>query len=447
MIVKQVMQKARIKKSFNSRQTAALDLLEWLRSGRIVYRRREDLATPQDYALYRNLVSSVIRHKGKFVFFIEVLTDRSLEKLDREVVICLLLGLAQLDQLSGIHEYAAVNETVELISFFKKNRLKGFINGNLRSFLRRRDELEEKLKQQPLSARSSHPEWMVKRWQNQYGRDKTEKMCTANNLLPRIRVIVNPAFDRENIEADLASRYEIDEQHSEGFTLNNPAGLFETQWADKGAFLVQDHSSQQINRLIQLLPKMCVLDACASPGGKLFHMEWRFEKEIDQLVALEISEMRLERLKANKKKYRSRAQLVRMDAACPALTTGFDLILVDAPCSATGTIQKHPELKWQRCEADILQNQQKQLAILNGLREVVKVNGYLLYVTCSLEKEENQIVIQKFLERQSHRYSLIPFSPAQVDESNLTPDGFYQCLPQESTMGLFAALLQRTAEK
>jgi 16S rRNA (cytosine967-C5)-methyltransferase len=438
------MQKNRVNKKFNSRQSAAVDLLKWDQNGVMVYRSREDLATPQEYALYRNLVSSVIRHKGKYAFFIEVLTNRALEKLDREVRICLLLGLAQLDQLTGMHEYAAVNETVELISFFKKNRLKGFINGNLRSFLRRREELNVKLAAQPLPVRSSHPAWMVKRWQNQYGKETTGRICDANNLLPRVRVVLNPAFDRASIEADLKSRYEIDEWHAEGFTPDNPTGLFETHWAEKGALLVQDHSSQQINQLIHGLSKTRVLDACASPGGKLFHMEWRYENDIDQLVALEISEARLERLKANKKRYRSRAQLVRMDATCPALRAYFDLVLVDAPCSATGTIQKHPELKWQRSETDIIQNQQKQLAILNGLSEVVKVDGYLLYMTCSLEKEENQDVIQKFLEKNSHKYNQIPFSPAQADTKNLTPEGFFQLLPQESTMGLFAALLQRT---
>ena len=441
------MQKNRITKSLNSRQSAALDLLEWDRSDVMVYRQREDLATPQEYSLYRNLVSSVIRHRGKYAFFIERLTKRSLEKLDREVLICLLLGLAQLDQLTGMHEYAAVNETVELITFFKKNRLKGFINANLRSFLRRREELMVELKRQPLSVRSSHPAWMVKRWQNHYGKDITSDICQANNLLPKVRVVLNPVCDKASIEADLGSQYEIDERHSEGFTLNNPTGLFESDWAEKGAFLVQDHSSQQINHLIRPLPKTHVLDACASPGGKLFHMEWQYENDIDQLVALEISDARLERLKANKKRYCSRAKLVRMDAACPALKTYFDLVFVDAPCSATGTIQKHPELKWQRSESDIIQNQQKQLSILNGLHEVVKVNGYLLYMTCSLEKEENQGVIQKFLENQSHKYNQIPFSSAQANKNDLTPEGFFQLLPQKSTMGLFAALLQRKAVK
>ena len=361
-------------------------------------------------------------------------------------MVCLMIGLVQLDILSGVQDYAAVNETVELIAFFKKPHLKGFINGNLRSFLRRKDELETGLGQQPLSIRSSHPTWMVERWQNQYGLATAEKICIANNHQPEIRVVLNPAFDREKIEADLAGSHEIVARHPEGFTLNNPAGLFDTKWAKAGAFLVQDHSSQQINRLIDPLPKSRVLDACAAPGGKLFHMEWQFKDDIDQLVALEISEQRLERLKANRKSFRSHALLARMDATVPALSAGFDLILVDAPCSSTGTIQKHPELKWQRNEKDIYQNQQNQLSILTGLEGLVKVAGHLLYVTCSLEKEENQDVIGKFLDKHAHTFRLVPFSTGQIEKEYLSPEGFYQCLPQESAMGLFAALLQKTSE-
>ncbi|MBU2643319.1 hypothetical protein KKI24_01320 [bacterium] len=437
------MEKTRPKKSLSPRESAALDLLAWHLNGKIDYRHRSDLNSPQNYALYRNLVSSVIRYRDIYYFFIRTLTGRSIEKLDPEVVVCLMLGLAQMDELSGIHDHAAVNETVNLISFLRKPHLKGFINGNLRSFLRKKADLNIQLAKQPLSVQSSHPDWMVNSWVSQYGQAVTEETCIANNRQPKVRIVLNPAFDREKIEADLESRYEIIERHAEGFTVANPAGLFDTRWVDEGAFLVQDSSSQQINHLIEPLPKTCVLDACAAPGGKLFHMEWRFGIQIKQLVAIELSEQRLLRLKANQKRYRSRSILVRMDATCPALKSCFDLIVIDAPCSATGTIQKHPEVKWQRTRNDVLQNQQKQLSILTAMKNVVKENGYILYVTCSLEKEENQDVIQKFLENESRTFRQVPFSPAQADERMLTRDGFYQCLPGEFTMGLFAALLQK----
>jgi len=435
------------KETLTPRQAAAMDLLEWYRAGKVVYRQRHQLSAQQDYALYRNLVSNTIRYRERFLFFIGALTGRSLKKLDHEVVICLMLGLVQLDLLSGVHDYAAVNETVNLMAFLKKPKLKGFINGNLRSFIRQKDDLVSRFEQQSLAIRTSHPQWMIQRWERQYGSKTTEKICHANNRTPEVRIVLNPAFDRQAIEADLDDQFKIVKQHKGGLTLQHPAGLFNTKWAAEGAFLVQDPSSQQINHLIDTLPKKRVLDACAAPGGKLFHMEWQFNNEIDTLVALDFSEERLTRLVSNWKTYHSRAMIVRMDATRPAFSSRFDLVLVDAPCSATGTIQKHPELKWQRREADLLQNQQKQLSILDGIKEVVQVNGHLLYVTCSMEKEENQNVIEAFLKKNSGTFQQVPFSPIQADQSLLTPEGFFQCLPGEETMGLFAGLLQKTADK
>ncbi|MFH2128899.1 MAG: transcription antitermination factor NusB, partial [bacterium] len=131
MMTVKPMEKARPKKSLSPRESAVLDLLAWHLNGKIDYRHRSDLNSPQDYAFYRNLVSSVIRYREIYYFFIRTLTGRSIEKLDPEVVVCLMLGLAQMDELSGIHDHAAVNETVNLISFLRKPHLKGFINGNL----------------------------------------------------------------------------------------------------------------------------------------------------------------------------------------------------------------------------------------------------------------------------------------------------------------------------
>lgn len=423
---------------------AATDLLAWYLTGKIKYRQRRELAKSHDYSLYRNLVSTVVRYREKYLFYIRTLTSRPLKKLDPEVVVCLMLGLAQLDRFSGIHEYAAVNETVNLISLLKKPRLKGFINGNLRSFQRQKEALDTAFNKQPLFIRSSHPEWMVLRWQAEFGINRAEEICQANNRQPEVKVVVNPAFDRKAIEADLGEQHEIIAQHSDGFTLKNPTGLFDTRWAESGAFLVQDASSQQINSLIRNLPKEKVLDACSSPGGKLFHLEWEFGSEVEILVALEISAERLGRLTSNRDTFKSRAKIVCMDAAQPGFSTPFNLILVDAPCSATGTIQKHPELKWQRRLSDIRHNQTKQLKILDGIKNCVAADGHILYITCSMEKEENQDVVQLFLENNPATFKAVPFSKDDAGLGSITTEGYFQCDPQEKAMGLFAALLQKT---
>ncbi|MCP4750271.1 MAG: hypothetical protein GY866_05225 [Proteobacteria bacterium] len=427
-----------------ARESAAGDLLEWYETHRIEYRQPKNFAKPLDYGLYRHLVSNVIRHRRKYDFLIENLANRTVRKLDREVVVCLMLGLAQLEPDLRMDEYAAVNETVDLIAAMGKPFLKGFVNANLRSYLRKKDRLLDAFDREKLEVRTSHADWMAKRWREQYGDSATAQICEANNILPRVRVVVNPGFDKSAVKADLNSKgYEMTDCHSEGWTVKNPSGLFETEWEKLGAFLIQDSSSQLINTLIKSLPKRCVLDACAAPGGKLFHMEWSYGAEIEELVALDISKSRIRRLQANREKYASQARIFLMDAAKSALKKQFDLVLVDAPCSSTGTIQKHPEIKWSRRVADFRRNQNVQLALLQELSNNVATGGHLLYITCSLENEENQQVVGKFLKNNHMTFRSIPFESRQIDPKFLTAEGYYQCLPDRDHMGMFAALVRK----
>ncbi len=390
------------------------------------------------------MVGNVIRHKRKYAYLIENLSGRIIEKLDKEAVVCLMLGLTQLEQESRIDEYAAVNETVNLIAALGKPFLKGFINANLRTFLRKKRDLLSEFDKQALEIRTSHNSWMVERWRDQFGDLIATRVCEANNIQPHVQMVVKAKHSQRAIMADLISKdYEITDHHSEGWTINNPSGLFETKWAKQGAFLIQDRSSQLINRLIKRLPKKWVLDACAAPGGKLFHMEWAYSPDIDELIALDVSNGRLKRLLTNKNTFQSRARIVQMDATNPALKKQFDLVMVDAPCSSTGTIRKNPEIKWIRQEIDLLRNQQIQVALLQGLMMCVRQGGHLLYITCSLEKEENQQVVEKFLENNSGAFRLVPIESDLVDREFLTSEGYFQCLPNSERMGTFAALMRR----
>jgi len=431
------------RQSLSARQAAALDLLGWLQDGEIRYRERNQWENQQEYAFYRNLTGSVIRFWEKYRFYIEELTGRPVKKLDREAVVCLLLGLVQLDLLSGVQPYAAVHEAVSLVTYLKKPHLKGFINGNLRSFQRRRGELAEQLAAQSLAIRSSHPEWMIDRWQQQYGTEAAESICWENNRTPQMHIVINPAADPDTVIRDLGGSHQVADRHGAGLTLNDPHGLFDTRLAKSGAFLVQDPSSQLVGELIRNLPKRRLLDACASPGGKLFHLEWQFGRQIELLVAADLSAQRLQRLLANRNRFGSSAHIIQMDASQPALSERFDLVLVDAPCSATGTIRKHPELKWQRHPDDLAANQERQLRILEGIQSTVDEGGCLLYITCSLEQEENEEVIRRFMAKSQGAFHRAPFTPQDADPAFITAEGYFRCLPQEKAMGLFAALLKR----
>ena len=428
----------------NPRLFAAHDLLAWYGSNQIRFRPRNTFSNPSDYGLYRYLISSVIRNKNRYLFYIEDLTGRKINKIDPEALICLLLGISQLEPHMKVQQYAAVNETVSLLSALNKSFLKGFVNANLRSFIRQETRLLESCRHQPLTVQTSHPEWMVTRWRKQYGEQSVDQICRFNNTIPKVHIAINPKFDKGAVLAELMDENVQDlEELDNGWLVSSPTGIFDTESLKSGAFLVQDASSQQLIKLIAPLSKKSVLDVCAAPGGKLFHLEWAYNAEIEVLMATDNSMSRIQRLIKNKRRFRSRSHVTLMDAKNPALNVLFDLVLVDVPCSSTGTIQKHPEIKWNRQPADFLTNQKNQLEILAGIRNLVKPGGFILYVTCSLEEEENRQVVDQFLRQNSAGFSHVPWQTLLKTHDTLTNDGFYMSLPDEHRMGMFAALLQK----
>lgn len=172
----------------NPRYVAARDLLNWLESNHLDFRKRAHFVNSQDYMLYRFLVSFVVRHKLRFIFYVEHLSNRPVTKLDREALVCLMIGFAQLDDDAKIDAYAAVNETVKLPMLLKKMSLKSFINGVLRNYLRRKEELMTQLAAQPIEIQSSHSAEMVARWKAHFGEQMVWSICNANNLPPVSRL-------------------------------------------------------------------------------------------------------------------------------------------------------------------------------------------------------------------------------------------------------------------
>jgi len=429
----------------SARAYALDDLLKWFESETIRFKDRKDFNLPANFALYRLITSNVIRYRDRYLFLIKKITERPLAKLDMPVQVVLMIGLAQLDQEAKLDDYAVVNETVALMNYLKKPYLKGFINGSLRSYLRTRESLEKSLEKKKLSLQSSHPEWMVKRWENFYGSEQTRLICQFNNQVPKIHIVLNPKFEKEKLLAQFKkAEFSYEALDSGGYLIYNPSGLFDSEMYRSGSFLVQDFSSQLINTILKPLSIKRVLDACASPGGKLFNLEWMADDQMEKLVGIEISTGRVKRLIENKKRYQSQAEIICQDVlTLDENQNQFDCVLLDAPCSATGTIRKHPEIKWSRQLDDFKSNQQKQLQLLNHLKKIVCQDGYLIYSTCSLEPEENQQVIELFLKENHEQFELIPMDPQNIPPSMITAEGYYQHLTSQQGMGAFAALLKR----
>ncbi len=355
-----------------------------------------------------------------------------------------MLGLTQLETDSKVEDYAAINETVNLMNSLKKPYVKGFINAILRRFTREKEQLEHDLNRQPTDIRTSHPRWFIERWQKQFGEEKTINICQANNIQPQVQLVLNPDFQSEEIINGLKTDgYHCIVSDETSLTITNPAGLFDCEWAKKGAFLIQDRSFQPLNNIVAALPKSTVLDACAAPGGKLINLEWSFSDEINTLIACEINPARLKRLTENISHFGSNAYQVQSDSSQPPFKQAFDLIILDAPCSATGTIRKHPELKWNRKPDDLLKSQQLQVKLIESCSQLLKPGGSLLYVTCSLEAEENRDVVQLVESQKSSVIKPLPIRSEIIDNNWITAEGFYQALPSPSQMGCFAALFER----
>ncbi|OGG93655.1 MAG: hypothetical protein A2508_02060 [Candidatus Lambdaproteobacteria bacterium RIFOXYD12_FULL_49_8] len=416
------------KTSLDPRFLAAQDLIVFLKTAQVHF--RDDLP-PKNQGLYRLLLAQAVRHKDRLLHLSCQLTGRELSTLDLEVQATLMLGLVQLDPETGIDEWAAINETVQLMLRFDKPFLKGVINASLRRYQREQKALEAQVP--GLALQTSHPLWMLERWQKRYGQKAAEQIALANNQWPLMWLLPRPDLGCEGLLAVL-KKEGIEATLEEGVVVREPKGLFDTQAYKKGLFLVQDQAAQGIVPLMDGLKKDRFLDACAAPGGKLVQALWRFGDEIKEVWAAEPKAGRMQRLEENLGRLGLKVNLEKKEAQ--RLEGAWDLILADVPCSATGTIGKHPEIKWNRSAAGFLQNQQGQLEILNALAKGLKPGGHLLYSTCSLEPEENEGTAQAFLAGQAGFVQVaLPGASAP----------YHMTLPQKGSSGAFAALFRRQA--
>jgi 16S rRNA (cytosine967-C5)-methyltransferase len=296
---------------------------------------RESVELPaRDAALAETIVFGCLRFQSQLDFLIERFAGRPQPKLDPEVRIALRMGIYQLRYLERIPPHAAVTESVELVKRARKVSAAGFVNAVLRKVNR------DTVKWPNLATELSVPAWMLERWTLQYGSEAAEKIARA--ALEQPDSPINPATGRR-----------------------------------------QDEGSQSIVPLLQIEAGMTVLDVCAAPGNKTAQML----AAGGSVVASDRSLARLKEVPAN-------ASRVVADASAPLpFSTKFDRILVDAPCSGTGTLGRNPEIKWRMQPSDIARFPPLQTNILRAALACLKPGGRLVYSTCSLEHEENEDVV------------------------------------------------------
>ncbi|MFJ1269752.1 16S rRNA (cytosine(967)-C(5))-methyltransferase RsmB [Legionella lytica] len=321
-----------------------------------------------------------------------------------EIWIALLIGLYQLHYMNQ-PDYAVVKETVALLEKIKKPWAKGLVNAVLRNFCRQQHELLEKLQKDPLFI-YGQPEWLLKRLKTDWP-EYWQAIAQANDQHPPMTLRVN--VQKNSREAYLQSLEKAGigaQAHavaSEGITLNEPCDVRQLPGFAEGSISVQDGAAQLAASLLSLEPGLRVLDACCAPGGKTCHI-LEMQPDLAACVALDVDAKRLERVKENLNRLKLNATLLQGDASTPtAWWDGqlFDRILLDAPCSATGVIRRHSDIKLLRTPEEITAVSKTQHGMLHALWPLLTKGGLLVYATCSIMAVENEKQVADFVSKTS----------------------------------------------
>lgn len=409
----------------------------------------------QDRQLGVMLVQGVLRQKEFLDRVIAGFSRFPLAKMKALTIMTLRVGVFQLLCLDRIPDSAAVNETVKILRHEKQPRwLINFVNGVLRTVARNKESIVVSDAEQPEEEFvANHPEWLVRRWQQQFGQKKTRRICAANNLMPEAVLRVNT--QRTTTEKLLGllqeqghhagpGRYAPDSIRLESFS-GSPGSL--PGYAD-GFFHVQDESAQLVSLLLGPFEgTMSCLDACAGLGGKTCHLAQLMEAG-SRITAVEPSGHRFTVLGLNIERLRLTGHVQtfqgKLDDYCRTNPEAFDRILVDAPCSGTGVLGRHPDIRWNRQPDDLQEFSRQQLLLLRQAASLLKDGGVLVYATCSLEPEENQQVVALFLQEEQE-FQVVDAGHWLPEAAGMLIDdkGFFCPTPAEGLDGFFGARLVR----
>ncbi|MEK6406809.1 MAG: 16S rRNA (cytosine(967)-C(5))-methyltransferase RsmB [Acidobacteriota bacterium] len=405
----------------------------------------------EDRTLAQEIVLGVLRWRRSLDFFIERYSGRAIDRFDLPVLIALRMGLYQLRYLTRIPHSAAVNESVNLVKRARAASAGGLVNAVLRKAANNLGEQAGHGIADPLERTSvelSHPRWILERWQAALGDDETRQLALANNApaatafrVNTLRATVDDTLTNLKAEGVMTRASEL---VPGAFVVEGGPASVIAGAAQRGQIYVQDPASQLVSILLEPNTGNRVLDLCAAPGSKSSHIA-ALAGDKAWIIACDRHPHRLNALRATCR----RLGIASVDAlaldATQALPFGdgaqqFDRVLVDAPCSGTGTLKGNPEIKWRLSPDDITRLAKLQLSMLERAESSVASAGKLVYSTCSLEREENEEVVIRFLDSNPRFRVVEPNTHADVT----TRDGFVRTYPhRQGTDGFFAAVLEK----
>lgn len=392
----------------------------------------------------------VSRHNLYLEAIIKKLSKRNFEKIEKEILLILKIALYQLILNPVRPEYAVVDEAVEFTKSLGKENSARFVNAILRKIQKKpqikKDVFSLGPPEDKLSIKYSHPVFLVERWIKEFGLRKTEEILKKNQEIPKFDLLINikKVNLKEMKEILLKNRIIAEE------TPYCPAGLKiikgnikELPEEIKKNIYVMDLTAQGFAHLFSQFKGNSFIDLASAPGGKslcisLFH---NFKIQI----ASDLFFTRLFKVKINFQNFERDIKLLIQSILKPALKVDiFDRILLDAPCSGTGVLRKNPEAKWRLKENDFFEYKKKQKELLSNALELLSKNGLLLYITCSLEREENEEVVLETIEGKKNFEILKDYNKIKHPFLNfLEPSGFIRVFPQEELDGMTGVIIKK----
>ncbi|QKS71484.1 16S rRNA (cytosine(967)-C(5))-methyltransferase RsmB [Paenalkalicoccus suaedae] len=360
-----------------------------------------------DVPLLTEIVYGTIQRQASLDFVLKHFSKKPLDKLQDWVLVLLRLSVYQLLHLDRVPDHAILNEAVTIANKRGHKGISGMVNGILRNVLRQGapsfDSIKEPIER--LAVKGSHPQWFVNRLVDQYGFDEAEKIVFANLEHPVSSIRVNEfKSDKDTIkEMLLEEGVEVEESPFMPHALRVTRGAVQHTDAFKEGYVsIQDEGSMLVALALDPKPGERILDACAAPGGKSMHIAELMQNE-GQLISGDIHKHKVELLEAQQKRLGlSIIEGVAQDARkLDEASEPFDRVLVDAPCSGLGVLQRKPDIKWKKKESDISRLQEIQADILDAVWKTLKPGGRLIYSTCTIDKNENDHQITSFLSKHS----------------------------------------------
>ena len=401
----------------------------------------DKLDDSRDRGLASEIVNGVLRWRWQLEYFISQLLSKPLKPKDNDIQLVLMMALYELSECRT-PDYAIINEAVELVRAAGKKWAAALVNAVLRNFTREKAALISSIDQD--AVRYSHPDWLLQKIKTDWPQH-WQQIAEANNQRPAFWLRVNQRqyeateyrqlLNENNLESELSALADHAIKLAHGVDVRTLPGF-----AD-GAVSVQDVGAQLSAVLLHASDGQRVLDLCAAPGGKTCHILERYQS-LDSLLAVEVDAQRMQRVSENLQRLKLEAELEVADArAYQQWWDGvtFDRILIDAPCSASGVIRRHPDIKTLRRESDIAQLVELQAEIIASAWAMLAAGGELLYVTCSVFRDENEQQMAVFLARNTDAIE-IPIKNGwgqpcrhgrQLLPGEQDADGFYFCRLQK----------------